>query len=85
MPDFPNEERCRLSSQDKRVEKLLAEVLGVAVEEIHNDSDQYNLPGWSSRRHIELMVRLEEEFGVQIRSSEMHKLTSLAEIRARVQ
>ena len=48
-----------------RVIKVVAQVLGVPVETVDSDSSPDSLPAWDSLKHMNLVLTLEEEFGVQ--------------------
>jgi acyl carrier protein len=63
-----------------RIRELVADVFQLAVADVPPDASNQTLPGWDSLRHMELMLALELEFGVQISSEAMPNLLSLEEI-----
>jgi acyl carrier protein len=60
---------------------VMATVLGVPVEAIGPDASQDNLKSWDSLKHMNLVLALEETFGVQIPDEDAAEITSYALIR----
>lgn len=60
---------------------LVAEVLGVDPGEVADDSSPLTLPGWTSSKHIELVVAVEESFGVALSSQDIRDMRSVAAVR----
>lgn len=54
----------------------MATMLKVDASEIGVDSSMDNVPGWDSLRHMNLVLALEEEFGVLIPDEEAGNITS---------
>ena len=46
--------------------KIIGKVLGVDPTALNDESNAQNTPKWDSLRHIELVIELEESFGVTI-------------------
>jgi acyl carrier protein len=65
-----------------RLNALLAEVFQVPQEEITSDLAFGDLPQWDSLGHMELMLSLEENFGVQVDTDVIAELVSLPAIAA---
>ncbi len=63
-----------------RIRAVVADVFGLPVDAVAPDADAATLEGWDSLRHLELMLALEMEFGVQISSEEMPLLLSVPAI-----
>jgi acyl carrier protein len=63
-----------------RVQILLAEALQVEVGEITPDLAFGDLPAWDSMGHMEVMMRLEEQFGIEVSADTIASLTSVAAI-----
>ncbi len=63
-----------------RIRGVIADVFGLPPDAVGSDADAATLEGWDSLRHLELMLALEMEFGVQISSEEMPLLLSVAAI-----
>ncbi|MFE6751079.1 acyl carrier protein [Kitasatospora purpeofusca] len=67
--------------QTDRLTGLVAEVLGVPGTELSEDSGPGTHPAWTSLKHIEVVVVLEEHFGVAFSSREIKGHTSIAALR----
>ena len=64
----------------QRVRSLLAEAIQVPGEMVTSDLSFGDLPQWDSLGHMEVMLRLEEEFGVAIDAETIAQLISVPEI-----
>jgi acyl carrier protein len=60
---------------------LIAEVLGVSGAELAEDSGPGVHDAWTSLKHVEVVVVLEEHFGVALSSREIRGITSIAGLR----
>ena len=67
---------------DSRVERVIAEALRIEPRLVTDDLAYGDLSEWDSLNHVDLMLRLESEFGVEIGEDEMLSLTSVRAIRA---
>jgi acyl carrier protein len=65
-----------------RVCGLLSEALQVPAETIGAELSFGDLPQWDSMGHMEVMVQLEERFGVEISADTIATLTSVEAICA---
>ncbi len=63
-----------------RIREIAADVFGVPVADLPEDASQETVTGWDSLHHLELMLALEMEFGVQISSEAMPELLSIEAI-----
>ena len=59
----------------------MAIVFEVPVSEITEVTSHDTLPNWDSLRHLNLIVALEEAFGIEFSEEEMENLLSFANIR----
>ena len=66
----------------KHVQILLAETINVPVELITPDLAFGDLPQWDSLGHMEIMMNLEQQFGVDINADTIAELISIPEICA---
>lgn len=64
---------------------LLAEALRVAPDDIGPETQFGDLPQWDSMGHMEVMVTLEKEFGVEITAESITELVSIPLIVAHIE
>jgi acyl carrier protein len=64
------------------LEDLVGEVLAVDPGELTDDSGPLTMEAWSSLKHLELVVALEEAFGVSLSRADIVAMRSMADIRA---
>lgn len=67
-------------SLSEQVQALLAEAIQVPPEVVTPDLAFGDLPQWDSLGHMELMVRLEERFNIEINADTIAELVSIVEI-----
>ncbi|MCC6955145.1 MAG: acyl carrier protein [Anaerolineales bacterium] len=63
-----------------QVQNLLAEAIQVPLELVTPDLAFGDLPQWDSLGHMEVMLRLEEQFGIAIDADRIARLISIPEI-----
>lgn len=51
---------------ETRVRAVIASVFGVAPDDLPEQLEPDTVPGWTSLRQIQLMMALEETFGIEI-------------------
>jgi acyl carrier protein len=66
---------------DRQVETLLAEVLHIPVATITDDLAMNEADVWDSLKHMELIVSLEEQFGIQFSFDDIVAMKSVGEIK----
>lgn len=64
-------------SVEQKVKSIVAEQLGVAVEEVKNESSFQDDLGADSLDVVELVMALEEAFGCEIPDEEAEKITTV--------
>ena len=64
------------------LEAVVAGVLNVPVTSVTDDLEFNGVPQWDSLNHVNLMLKLEEVYGVTVGEDEMVELTSVRAIRA---
>jgi acyl carrier protein len=66
----------------EQVRRVMADVFEVDPAELPDHVTSQDLEQWDSLRHLELMLELEREFGVEISSEAMPELLSLDAVEA---
>ena len=64
----------------KRVQDILAEALQVPPDEISPQLAFGDLPQWDSMGHMEVILRLEESYGIEVNADTIAGLTSVPAI-----
>ena len=67
-------------STEQKVVVILAEALQVSAEHVTTDLQFGDLPQWDSMGHMEVMILLEQHFGIEINADTIAELTSVAAI-----
>jgi acyl carrier protein len=68
------------NSISERVQALLADAIQVPVEMVTSDLAFGDLPQWDSLGHMEVMLKLEDEFGVPVDTDAIANLISIPKI-----
>lgn len=63
------------------VENLLSEVLQIPVSTITEDLAMKDVDAWDSLKHMELIVSLEQSFGIELAFDEIVAMQSVGEIK----
>jgi acyl carrier protein len=69
----------------EKVQAALAEALQLPLEEVTPELAFGDLPQWDSMGHMEVMMRLEEHFGVEVNADTIAGLISIPTIIAYLQ
>jgi len=75
-----NENQTNHKNVLAQVQALLADAIQVPAEIVTPDLAFGDLPQWDSLGHMEVMLKLEEEFGVAIDADMIANLISIPEI-----
>lgn len=65
-----------------RIRSIVAAVMRVPSETVAETSSSDTIGGWNSLNHIQLVLALEEEFGVQFAVDDMEAMQSVGAIVA---
>ncbi|MEV7231309.1 MULTISPECIES: acyl carrier protein [Polymorphospora] len=60
---------------------IVAAVLGVDPTDVHDRSGPATLSGWTSLKHVELVVRLEQSYQVRFSHQEIVAFTTVEAVR----
>ena len=66
----------------ERLTELVAEVLEVDPASVTDADGPATLPGWTSLRHLQLIVTLEETYRISFAYEEVRKVDSIGGLRA---
>ena len=62
--------------ENTKIKQVMSLVFDVPVESINDDASSDNIENWDSLRHLNLILALEEEFGVSIPDEEVGNLVN---------
>ena len=60
--------------------KILAKALKVPADSIPNDGDVHNLEAWDSLAHVNLILKLEAELGIELKPEQIAFIVSVRSI-----
>ncbi len=69
----------------ERVRRIAADVFGVPLEQVKPESSPDTIETWDSIQHLNLVLALEQEFGVQFTPEEIEQLLSVELVAALVE
>lgn len=61
---------------NNRIKQVMSAVFEIPAEQINDNASTDNLDNWDSLRHLNLILALEEEFGVSIPDEEVGNLVN---------
>ena len=64
-----------------RIAKVFSDVLGIAPEQINDDTSPDNTPQWDSLAAMSLVVAIEDEFDVRLSTAEIISMRNVAIVR----
>ena len=62
--------------ENTKIKQVMSLVFEVPLESITDDASSDNIENWDSLRHLNLILALEEEFGVSIPDEEVGNLVN---------
>ena len=68
-------------STDEKLKQVMAAVLRMPAADIWDETSPDSVEAWSSLAHLDLILAIEEEFGVTIPDEEVGNLTSYRLLR----
>jgi len=66
---------------EETLKDVMATVLGIAADSINDDTSMDTVEAWDSIKHMNLVLAIEEEFGVSIPDEDAANITSYPLIR----
>ena len=67
-----------------RLASTLRQVLELDSFEFQDDTKAFQVPGWDSLRHVEVLAAVESEYGIRFRALEVLKLKSIGDLQSLV-
>jgi acyl carrier protein len=68
-------------NMESTLKTVMATVLGIQADAIGNDTSMDTVESWDSIKHMNLVLAIEEEFGVSIPDEDAANITSYPLIR----
>ena len=62
--------------ENTKIKQVMSAVFEIPVESIADDASSDNIENWDSLRHLNLILALEEEFGISIPDEEVGNLVN---------
>ena len=72
-----------MSVEDK-VRQIVADVMGVPVDQVTLDSSPETIAAWDSLKHMRVMLAVEDEFNVSFTDEQIIEMLSVSKILAAV-
>ena len=69
----------------ERVRQIAADIFLVPIDEITPSSTQSDIKTWNSVRHLNLILAVEEEFGLMFEQQDLQQVTTLGELSALIE
>ena len=69
---------------EEQLKTIFARLFGIEPQSITRESSPRTITRWDSLAHMNLVVSIEEEFGVQFSDDEIPKMLSFDAIRTRL-
>lgn len=66
---------------ETNLSELLGKVLRIPATDIYDTTEFKNVPGWDSLRHMELIVSLENTYGVQFSFDQIAVMLDVKTVR----
>jgi len=65
---------------EKTVRQIMADILNLSAERIEEGTSMDNTEAWDSANHINLVLALEEEFGIALDVNEIESMVSFPDV-----
>lgn len=66
------------------IKEIMAQVFQIEVASINEDTSPDSVDRWDSLKHMQLIMALEDEFGIEFPDESIPELLSFAAIEARI-
>jgi len=72
------------AEQEEKLRDMVAETLGMDIEDVGDETSPETVAAWTSLNHLTLMSAVEEAFGIQMSMEDMAVAQSYATLRETV-
>lgn len=69
----------------EKIKKIFCDALGVAESEINDETAYDSFEPWDSLKHLEIISKLEEEFGIEIEMNDIIAMETFKKAKEIVQ
>lgn len=66
---------------EERLKTVLAQILDISSQAINDETAPATVTSWDSLKQMQIMLAIEDEFGVQFTDEQIHELQSYPSIR----
>ena len=66
---------------EQKLKQIMSNLFGIEEDEITDESSIHSIEKWDSLKHINLIIAIEEEFGISIDEEEMVEMTRFDKIK----
>ena len=66
---------------EQKLKQIMSNLFEIEEDEITDESSIDNIENWDSLKHINMIIAIEEEFGISIDEEEMVEMTSFVDIK----
>lgn len=69
-----------MSKIEERIKNIIANILGVSINEVEGDTAIGDFPSWDSLHHLQIIAEIEKEFGIRFTPDVMMDLEDVSDI-----
>jgi acyl carrier protein len=73
------------ASTFEQVRNVASDIFGIPVDKITADSSPETIENWDSMQHLNLVLALEEKFGVQLEPEDIEQMKNIGAVAALVE
>lgn len=66
---------------EMKLKKVMAEIFQISISQIDESTTMESIEEWDSLKHMQLVMAIEEKFGIVFETEEMVEITSFAGIK----
>ncbi len=73
------------ASTFEQVRNIASDILGIPADKITADSSPETIDNWDSMQHLNLVLAIEEEFGVQLEPEDIEQMKNIGAVATLVE